>query len=956
MLSSGNSKKKWVYFGLGAVAGGVFILVVGLMTFFMLPRMCMRKKIDPNTQNLEAQGKDVVKQAPEKESLEFLENISRIASLKVYSFTELQAATENFSSDHWIKGSVYRGNISGDEVVIKKMDVDVSKEISVLNKINHFNLIRLLGVCFDDGVWYFVYEYASNGPLRDWIFQDNPDGKTLSLGKRIQVACDVATGLNYLHTYTNPPHIHKDIRSSNVLLNNEFRAKIAKFGLSRPIKGNDGQFTLTNHIVGTKGYLAPEYLENGVVSPMLDVYAFGVLFLEMLAGRDVASLYEGVKVHLSEILSPVLSEDGNLSLKEFMDSSLGEDYPTDIAYTMLVLVDSCLRKDPGKRPFMDEIVQILSKTLTTSLIWGSTQQSYGDSNCPAYNNASTALGYDCNGVNRTCQTFLIYRAQPAYNTISSIASLLSANASEVSAINSNISVSKALATDTEVIVPLTCSCAGRFYQANTSYVVQTNENYYVINTNKFESLTTCNAIQIQKTSPNVINVFPDDKLNIPLRCACPTRKQFDAGIRHLITYVIQSGNAIASIAHRFGADVGQTLEANGKSEQNSVIQPNTTLLVPKWAYFGVGIVVGAAFISVAGTILFCMLLGKLTKKKNDPIVSLRSFEAQEKAVTEKSLETETESLVFLESISKIASLKVYSFKDLQAATENFSADHWIKGSVYKGNVNGDEVVIKKMDGDVSKEINVLNKINHLNLIRLLGVCFQDGIWYFVYEYAGNGPLSDWIYQDSPDKKNLSWGQRMQVAFDVATGLNYLHRYTSPPHVHKDIKSRNVLLTDKFRGKIAKFGLARPVMGNDGQFTLTKHIVGTKGYLAPEYLENGIVSPMLDVYAFGVLLLEMLTGKDVAFLYEGVKVHLSEVLGPLVKEEDGISNLKDFMDTSLGEDYPADIAYTMLVLVDHCLRKDQGKRPSMDEIVQILSKTLTTSLIWGSSTSAGNSSS
>ncbi|XP_021758038.1 lysM domain receptor-like kinase 4 [Chenopodium quinoa] len=627
------------------------------------------------------------------------------------------------------------------------------------------------------------------------------------------------------------------------------------------------------------------------------------------------------------------------------------------------------------------------------------QQSYGDSNCPAYNNASTALGYDCNGVNRTCQTFLIYRAQPAYNTISSIASLLSANASEVSAINSNISVSKALATDTEVIVPLTCSCAGRFYQANTSYVVQTNENYYVINTNKFESLTTCNAIQIQKTSPNVINVFPDDKLNIPLRCACPTRKQFDAGIRHLITYVIQSGNAIASIAHRFGADVGQTLEANGKSEQNSVIQPNTTLLVPvqfppnsshmdyppyvpppplpppsippratpsqplssgssskKWAYFGVGIVVGAAFISVAGTILFCMLLGKLTKKKNDPIVSLRSFEAQEKAVTEKSLETETESLVFLESISKIASLKVYSFKDLQAATENFSADHWIKGSVYKGNVNGDEVVIKKMDGDVSKEINVLNKINHLNLIRLLGVCFQDGIWYFVYEYAGNGPLSDWIYQDSPDKKNLSWGQRMQVAFDVATGLNYLHRYTSPPHVHKDIKSRNVLLTDKFRGKIAKFGLARPVMGNDGQFTLTKHIVGTKGYLAPEYLENGIVSPMLDVYAFGVLLLEMLTGKDVAFLYEGVKVHLSEVLGPLVKEEDGISNLKDFMDTSLGEDYPADIAYTMLVLVDHCLRKDQGKRPSMDEIVQILSKTLTTSLIWGSSTSAGNSSS
>uniref|UniRef100_A0A803L838 Protein kinase domain-containing protein n=1 Tax=Chenopodium quinoa TaxID=63459 RepID=A0A803L838_CHEQI len=373
MSSSGDSNKKWVYFGLGAVAGGVFILVVGSMTLFMFQRMFMRKKTDLNMsiQNLEAQENALVKQAPEKESLEFLESITRIASLKVYSFTDLQAATENFSSDHWIKGSVYRGNISGDEVVIKKMDGDVSKEISVLNKINHFNLIRLLGVCFDDGVWYFVYEYASNGPLRDWIFQDNPDGKSFSWGKRIQVACDVATGLNYLHTYTNPPHIHKDIRSNNVLLNNEFRAKIAKFGLSRPIKGNDGQFTLTNHIVGTKGYLAPEYLENGVVSPMLDVYAFGVLLLEVLTGKDVASLYEGVKVHLSEILSSVLSEGGISSLKEIMDSSLGEDYPTDIAYTMLVLVDRCLRKDPGKRPFIDEIVQILSKTLTTSLVWGS---------------------------------------------------------------------------------------------------------------------------------------------------------------------------------------------------------------------------------------------------------------------------------------------------------------------------------------------------------------------------------------------------------------------------------------------------------------------------------------------------------------------------------------------------------------------------------------------------------
>ncbi|KAL2905650.1 Protein LYK5 [Bienertia sinuspersici] len=188
----------------------------------------------------------------------------------------------------------------------------------------------------------------------------------------MQVACDVATGLNYLHIYTSPPHVHKDIKSSNIFLDQEFRAKIAKFGLSRPVKGNDGQFTLTKHIEGTKGYLAPEYLENGIVSPMLDVYAFGVLLLEMLTGKDVSRLYEGVKVQLSEILGPVLSEEGGiLSMKGFIDSSLGKDYPTDVAYTMLMLIDRCLSKEPGNRPSMDETVQILSKTLTTSLVWDS---------------------------------------------------------------------------------------------------------------------------------------------------------------------------------------------------------------------------------------------------------------------------------------------------------------------------------------------------------------------------------------------------------------------------------------------------------------------------------------------------------------------------------------------------------------------------------------------------------
>uniref|UniRef100_A0A803KVZ8 LysM domain-containing protein n=1 Tax=Chenopodium quinoa TaxID=63459 RepID=A0A803KVZ8_CHEQI len=207
------------------------------------------------------------------------------------------------------------------------------------------------------------------------------------------------------------------------------------------------------------------------------------------------------------------------------------------------------------------------------------QQPYAGNVCRR--NESSALGYTCNGVNRSCQTFLIYRTQLPYSTISSIASLFSVNASQISAFNKNIAANMALATNTKVIIPVTCSCVGRFYQTNTTHVVRTGDNYYLLANNTFEGLTTCRAIKAQKVSPNIVNIFPDERLTIPLRCACPTRRQLNLGIKYLVSFVIQPSNtAIGAIATYFGADVGQTLEANGKSEQDDVINPFTTLLIP----------------------------------------------------------------------------------------------------------------------------------------------------------------------------------------------------------------------------------------------------------------------------------------------------------------------------------------------------------------------------------------
>ena len=108
-----------------------------------------------------------------------------------------------------------------------------------------------------------------------------------------------------------------------------------------------------------------------------------------------------------------------------------------------------------------------------------------------------------------------------------------------------------------------------------------------------------------------------------------------------------------------------------------------------------------------------------------------------------------------------------------------STSSLVKVSVYHGVINGNSAAIKKMEGDVSKEINLLQMINHSSLIRLSGICFNDGQWYLVYEYAINGALSDWIINENNNGKFLSWTQRIQIALDVATGLNYLRSFTTP---------------------------------------------------------------------------------------------------------------------------------------------------------------------------------
>lgn len=621
------------------------------------------------------------------------------------------------------------------------------------------------------------------------------------------------------------------------------------------------------------------------------------------------------------------------------------------------------------------------------------QQTYVDNKQLACEeNATTALGYVCNApaTSPTCQSYLTFRSQPPlYNTPSSIATLLHSNPNDITALNNFSSNSATIPANTVVVVPIrNCSCSGGYYQHNASYVRQSgNETFFTIANNTYEGLTTCQAMITQNTL-DYRNLVVGDNITIPLRCACPTATQTAAGIRYLLTYLITWGDTFTSMSETFGGvDVQSILDANELSPTH-VIFPFTPILIPlttvptrintsatpatppapptipvapsgggsssnKWVFVGVGIGVGLLLIvSLSGFLVWFFRRRKIQNQrilppaKHTPPKVMIPSESKSWSVSSEGIRIAIESLT------------VYKYAELQKATGDFREENRVKGSVYRGIFNGDFAAVKIMKGDVSGEINILKQINHSNIIRLSGFCVHQGNTYLVYEFAENGSLSDWLHSTKNTKNNdsvLGWKQRVQIAHDVADALNYLHNFITPPYVHKNLKCSNVLLDSNMRAKITNFGLARSVDDNeDGELQLTRHVVGTFGYMPPEYIENGLITPKMDVFALGVLISELLSGKEATTTTttttgspekDVVHVQLSEKIKEVVGGENVREKLAAFMDGDLKGEYPLELAYSMAEVASKCVAADLNDRPHVAEVFVVLSKILSSSEDW-----------
>ncbi|XP_020577017.1 probable leucine-rich repeat receptor-like protein kinase At5g49770 [Phalaenopsis equestris] len=287
----------------------------------------------------------------------------QLKGARFFSFEELKKCTNNFPEINAIGsggyGKVYRGILlDGRMVAIKRSKVGSSQgglefktEIELLSRVHHKNLVDLVGFCFQQGERMLVYEYVPNGTLRESL--DGRRGIQLNWMRRLQIALDSARGLAYLHELANPPIIHRDIKSANILLDENLIAKVADFGLSKLM--TDGEVGhISTQVKGTLGYLDPEYYMTQILTEKSDVYSFGVVMLELITGDP--PIHNG-KYIVSVVKSALNKNDVYYGLKEIMDPLIRETTHLVGFRRFVELALLCLEESAADRPTMSDVVK-----------------------------------------------------------------------------------------------------------------------------------------------------------------------------------------------------------------------------------------------------------------------------------------------------------------------------------------------------------------------------------------------------------------------------------------------------------------------------------------------------------------------------------------------------------------------------------------------------------------------
>ncbi|XP_075474392.1 putative receptor-like protein kinase At5g18500 [Primulina tabacum] len=284
-----------------------------------------------------------------------------------FTLRALELATNRFSKENVIGeggyGIVYRGQLAnGAPVAIKKLlnnlgqaEKEFGVEVEAIGHVRHKNLVRLLGYCIEGTHRILVYEYVNNGNLEQWLHGAMRHHGFLTWEARIKVLLGTAKALAYLHEAIEPKVVHRDIKSSNILIDEEFNAKVSDFGLAKLLGA--GKSHIATRVMGTFGYVAPEYVNTGLLNEKSDVYSFGVVLLEAITGRDPVDYGRpSTEVNLVDWLKMMV---GSRRSEEVVDPNIETRPSTRALKKALLTALRCVDPDSDKRPKMSQVVRML---------------------------------------------------------------------------------------------------------------------------------------------------------------------------------------------------------------------------------------------------------------------------------------------------------------------------------------------------------------------------------------------------------------------------------------------------------------------------------------------------------------------------------------------------------------------------------------------------------------------
>ncbi|XP_050904069.1 lysM domain receptor-like kinase 3 [Lathyrus oleraceus] len=518
-------------------------------------------------------------------------------------------------------------------------------------------------------------------------------------------------------------------------------------------------------------------------------------------------------------------------------------------------------------------------------------------------------------------------------------------------------------SDTRVNVPFPCDCINDEFLGHTfQYHVGTGDTYLSVANRNYSNLTTSEWL-------HRFNIYPPDSipdtgtLNVTVNCSCGNSDvSKDYGL--FITYPLRIEDSLELISNKTKVDAELLKKYNpgvnfsqgtglvyipGKDTNGNYVPLQTST-----EGLSGGIIIGISLGAVAGLMLlgFCIYI-TCYRKKN---VQNQEFLSEETSAIVEVSGNAAYGTSDSMSPANIIGIRLqksgeFSYEELANATNNFNLANKIGqggfGEVYYAVLNGEKAAIKKMDMKASKEflaeLKVLTRVHHLNLVRLIGYCVEGSL-FLVYEYIENGNLSQRLR--SSDGEPLSWTARAKIALDSARGLEYIHEHTVPTYIHRDIKSENILLDKNFCAKVADFGLTKLIEAGSSSVP-TANMAGTFGYMPPEYA-YGSVSSKIDVYAFGVVLYELISAKGAVIMggesgadLKGLVVLFDEVFD----QPNPIEGFKKLVDPRLGDNYSFDSVLKMAQLAKACTESDPHQRPNMSYVVVALTTLTSTTEEW-----------